>query len=382
MELEGLLQTVVRDGASDLILKIGSFPAMRLLGRVRFIADEKITPQFALGVLQRLLRKEATESLETVGATDVPLELPEIGRFRVNIFRQSGRPSFVFRHVKREIPSFQELHLPVAPLKRLATLRRGLVLSTGVAGSGKSTTMAAMIEHINQTESRHVVTIEDPIEFIFEDRLSVISQREVGVDCPSFASALKHAVRQAPDVIFLGEMRDRETIESGIHAAETGHLVLSTLHTVNAVQTVERMILHFPPHEHALIRQQLSLNLAGVVSLRLVPAENGQGLYPAVELLLATPAVKDILNEGRTRDLPHALAEGDYWGTMTFNQSLRRLVETGNVTVEAALEASDSPEELKLQLRGINPGGKLTNEMPPPSAPRRRETAAARRREY
>jgi len=382
MELDGLLQTVVRDGASDLILKSGSFPAMRLHGRVRFIADERMTPEVTRQALVRLLRADGAAALESQGALDVPFEVPEIGRFRVNIFKQNGRPSFVFRHVRREIPGFQELHLPVSPLKKLSTHRRGLVLSTGVAGSGKSTTMASMIEHINQTESRHIVTIEDPIEFIFEDRLSIISQREVGVDCPDFATALKHAVRQAPDVIFLGEMRDRETIEAGIHAAETGHLVFSTLHTVNAVQTVERMILHFPPHEHPLIRQQLSLNLAGVISQRLVPAENNQGLFPAIELMLATPAVREILNEGRTRDLPHALSEGDYWGTMTFNQSLRRLVETGNISVESALESSDNPDELKLQLRGINPGGKHTMDLPPPPSPRRREATGARPREY
>ncbi len=356
MELEGLLATLVQEGGSDLILKTGGYPAMRARGLVRYIADERVDRVFAETVRTRLLDGNALASLQAKGAADLSFEVKEIGRFRVNAFRQNGEPSFVFRHVNRVIPSFKELHLPVDQLQRLASLQRGLVLATGVAGSGKSTSLAAMIEFVNRTLNRHIVTIEDPIEFVFEDKLSVVNQREIGLDCPDFSIALKHAVRQAPDMILIGEMRDRETIESAIHAAETGHLVLSTLHTVNAVQTVERIILYFPPHEHALIRQQLALNLAGVVSQRLLRTKDGRQVMPAVELMMSSPTVREILIEGRTRELPRALAEGSYYGTMTFNQSLRRLVEAGNVTLDEAIAASDNPDELKMQLRGITPG--------------------------
>ncbi|MCA8972783.1 MAG: PilT/PilU family type 4a pilus ATPase, partial [Planctomycetes bacterium] len=337
IKLEDLLKVMVREGASDLILKTGGLPAIRSGGRVRFISDTPISSEFTKKYVEALVGKARWEDFMHNGSLDRALSIDGIGRFRCNIFRQAGQLALVFRHVKKDIPGFKDLSLPVDPLKRLCELRRGLILATGVAGSGKSTTLASMLNYINANDPRHIITIEDPIEFQYEDKCSIVSQREIGTDAPTFAAALRQALRQAPDVILIGEMRDRETVEAAINAAETGHLVFSTLHTVNAVQTVERIIAFFEPHQHALIRLQLALNLAGVVSLRLIRLLNDSGQLPAVELLVNTPTVRDYLNEGRTRELPKALAEGSYYGTMTFNQSLIRLYEAGNISYEDAL---------------------------------------------
>ncbi|MEQ8763830.1 MAG: PilT/PilU family type 4a pilus ATPase [Planctomycetota bacterium] len=356
MDLKSLLEILVKDGGSDLILKTGGFPAIRACGQIKFIADTRITTEMGREYLQQVLPKNDLQRFRSLGEIDTAFSLPGLARFRLNIFRQSGELGFVFRHIQSDVPSFKDLNLPVAQLKKLCELRRGLVLTTGIAGSGKSTTMAAMVEYMNQTMSRHIVTIEDPIEYIFEDKLSIISQREVGLDSTTFGQALKHCVRQTPDVILIGEMRDQETVEAAIQAAETGHLVLSTLHTVNAVQTVERIMTFFPPHQHDLIRQQLSMNLAGVISLRLIRNKVGEGRIPAVELLLSTPTTREIISEGRTKDLHKALFEGDYYGTMTFNQSLLRLYDRDMVTHEEALASSDNADELRLLMRGIQKG--------------------------
>jgi twitching motility protein PilT len=306
--------------------------------------------------IDEILTERGQEDFKETGATDIALSVPGIGRFRCNAFHQCGELGLVFRAIKTDIPSFKDLNLPVEPLKRLSSLKRGLVLATGVAGSGKSTTLAAMIEYVNRTMNKHIITIEDPIEFRFEDKRSIVNQREVGPDVKNFALALRQAVRQSPDVIFIGEMRDSETVSAAISAAETGHLVFSTLHTVNAVQTVERIITFFPPHQHELVRLQLALNLAGVCSLRLVKNKDGTAMVPAVELLINTPTVRELLEQGQTRSLPKALAEGGYYGTMTFNQSLIRLFQAGNISLEDALVSSDNPDELKMQMRGITMG--------------------------
>ncbi len=356
LAMEGFLRLVVKEQASDLIVKTGAYPAVRINGLVRYISDEAVTKEMSLAFLNKILDEEGLEELAREGAVDKAVDLEDIGRFRCNVFRQQGELGFVFRHIKAEIPGFKDLNLPVEPLKKLASLRRGLVLATGIAGSGKSTTLASMIDYVNKNMHRHIVTIEDPVEFLFQDKRSIVNQREIGRDCPDFHTALRHAVRQSPDIIFIGEMRDRETVSAAISAAETGHLVFSTLHTVNAVQTVERIVTFFPPHQHQLVRLQLSLNLAGVISLRLIRVKNGSGLMPAVELLMNTPTVREILAEGRTRELPKALFEGQYYGTMTFNQSILKLYELGNITFEEAMAASDNPDELKLLMRGITTG--------------------------
>lgn len=355
--LHDFLRLMVKEHASDLILKAGSCPAIRLAGSIRFLGDQPLGQAQIQEWIDTVVDARGREDMLRTGAVDFAVSVAEVGRFRCNVFRQCGENGFVFRRINSEIPSFKDLNLPVQPLKQLASLKRGLVLATGTAGSGKSTTLASMIEYVNRNQQKHIVTIEDPVEFRFEDRFSIVNQREVGHDCESFAAALRQAVRQSPDVILIGEMRDRETVEAAISAAETGHLVFSTLHTVNAVQTVERIISFFPPHQHDLIRSQLALNLAGVVSLRLIKNKEGRSLVPAVELLMNTPTVRDLLESGQTKALPKALAEGAFYGTMTFNQSLIRLFEAGNITLEDALSASDNPEELKMQMRGITQGG-------------------------
>jgi len=350
-------RVMVKERASDLVLREGERPAIRVEGKIRFLSDERVTPEEAESLLAAILSPEEIAQFRVLMEKDVAFVVPGVGRFRANLLVQRKRCGFVFRHVNERVPTIEELNLPVVPVARLARLQRGLVLVTGIAGSGKSTTLAAMVEHMNEHLDRHVVTIEDPIEFVFKDKRCAITQREIGIDTPDYGTALKHVVRQTPDVILLGEMRDRETIESALQAAETGHLVLSTLHTVNAVQTVERIISFFPPHQHATIRLQLSLVLEGVLSQRLLTRRASAGRVPAVEVLLATPSVKEILLEGRTRDLAKVLEEGHaHYGSQTFNQSLRNLVNDGLIEYDEALASADNPDELVLAMRGISKG--------------------------
>jgi twitching motility protein PilT len=359
-KLRDFLRIMVKENASDLVLKANGCPAVRVTGVIRFLGDQQLPAELLRSYVDEILSERGQEDFKTTGAADTALSVPGLGRFRCNAFHQCGELGLVFRAIKSEIPSFKDLNLPVEPLKRLSSLKRGLVLATGIAGSGKSTTLAAMIEYVNRTMNKHIITIEDPIEFRFEDKRSIVNQREVGPDVANFALALRQAVRQSPDVIFIGEMRDSETVSAAISAAETGHLVFSTLHTVNAVQTVERIITFFPPHQHELVRLQLALNLAGVCSLRLVKNKDGTAMVPAVELLINTPTVRELLEQGQTRSLPKALAEGGYYGTMTFNQSLIRLFQAGNISLEDALVSSDNPDELKMQMRGITLGSTQT----------------------
>jgi len=355
-KLRDFLRIMVKENASDLVLKASGCPAVRVAGVIRFLGDQPLPAELVRSYVAEVLGERGEREFAEHGATDTAVALPGVGRFRCNAFHQCGETGLVFRAIKSEIPSFKDLNLPVEPLKRLASLKRGLVLATGIAGSGKSTTLASMLEYINRTMNKHIVTVEDPVEFRFEDKRSIVNQREIGTDVSSFPQALRQSLRQSPDVILIGEMRDAETVSAAISAAETGHLVFSTLHTVNAVQTVERIISFFPPHQHDLARMQLALNLAGVCSLRLVRNKDGTSVVPAVELMINTPTVRDLLEQGQTRMLPKALAEGSYYGTMTFNQSLIRLFQAGNISLEDALAASDNPDDLKMQMRGITAG--------------------------
>ena len=350
---------MVAQVSSDLFLKTGSRPAIRVDGKIRFITDNPLTEDDMWEAYEILLDETCKENFEEYGEADFSLNLPNIGRFRANVFRHMSQHGMVFRHVQSRIPTFKELNLPVKSMEKLANLSRGLVLATGVTGSGKSTCLASALQYINDNLCKHVVTVEDPIEFVFEDKSSLFSQREVGIDTESFSAALKHAMRQSPDVILVGEMRDQETAEAGIMAAETGHLVFSTLHTLNAVQTVERVIMFFPPYQHTMLRQQLALILEGVISIRLLRKKAGKGRVPAIELLLGTPTVKEILAEGRTLELTKALEEGfDYYGTMTFNQSLRILYQNGLISLDDAMGAADNPDELRMQIDGIMKGSR------------------------
>jgi len=355
MELAELLRRMVIERASDLIIKVGTPPCLRIDGRIHFLDMDVVTPQEAREVYE-MIEDTKRDGFFNRRDIDTSFDMSGIGRFRVNIFYQRGQLGFAFRHIESQILDFAELNLPVDVMVRLSSLPRGLVLVTGVTGSGKSTTLAAMIEYINTHFNKHIVTVEDPIEFIHKDKKSVITQREVGSDTEDCHTALRHVVCQSPDVIMIGEMRDRETMEAALSAAETGHLVLSTMHTVNAMQTVERILNFFPPYQHNLIRLQMSLVLEGVISQRLLARRDGKGRVPAVEVMVATPTIKELLLEGRTTELYKSIKEGAYFGCRTFNQSLKELYEKDLITLKDALEAADEPEELKMELKGIIKG--------------------------
>ncbi|MCC7391489.1 PilT/PilU family type 4a pilus ATPase, partial [Candidatus Sumerlaeota bacterium] len=307
-----------------------------------------------------MMNEEQIEKFERVPEMDLALGVRGVGRFRVNLFRQRGSVAMVFRHISTPNFNFEDLHLPPA-VKMLSERVRGLVLVTGTTGSGKSTTLAAMINHINRTRKCHIVTVEDPIEFLHQDREAIVSQREVGFDTKTFSDALRHVLRQAPDVILIGEMRDLETVQTAIAAAETGHLVLSTLHTIDAVQTVERIINFFPAYLHAQIRMEMALGLQGVISQRLLPRKRGLGRVPACEILVGTPLIKKMLHEGKTMELLPAIQEGEHWGMQSFNQALFKLISEDLVTTETAMSYATSPEELKLLVEGITSGTRLTD---------------------
>jgi len=353
--LHRMLSETVEQGASDLFLKSGSPPALRIDGTVTFTEQETVTDAAMERVAELLLPDRMDEFRET-GEVDLAHEVEDVGRFRVNVFRQRGRISAAFRHIPREVPGFEELGLPGEQMRHLASRGRGLVLVTGITGSGKSTTLAAMVDYMNDNFGRHVITIEDPIEFTHPDRTCMVEQREVGADTTSFPRALKHVVRQSPDVILIGEMRDRETIDTALNAAEIGHLVLSTLHTASAMQTLERIVSYFPPHQHELVRMQLANTMQGIISQQLLTRADGRGRVPAVEVMMRAPTVCEHIQEGRTEDLPRAMEEDTYYGSCTYPQALEKLYREGTVTLEEALSAASRPRELKNKIQGLEMG--------------------------
>lgn len=359
MDIHELLRSMVAEGASDLFIKVGTAPGMRVHGKVRLLEGEQITAEMSQTFYEKIADARVRRIFEADGEVDTAFSIPGIGRFRTNIFRQQNVVGLVFRHVKSKIPTLEDLALPVNQMRKIAALPRGLVLVTGITGSGKSSTLAAMVQYINTTMRKHVVTVEDPIEYLFVDERSIIDQREIGIDTKSFVSALKHVVRQNPDIILLGEVRDKESLDAAVNAAETGHLVLTTLHTLTAMQTVERILNFYPPHQQEFIREQLALVLEAVISQRLVPKKSGDGRVPAVELMIATPSVRELLHEGKIRDLYKAIKEGGYFGCQTFNQALKVLLQQDLITVDDALANANNPDELKLEIRGIQKGSKV-----------------------
>jgi len=282
-------------------------------------------------------------------------ERPGVGRFRANVLWQKGTIALVIRRIHHAIPTLEELSLPHDVLVRLLKAQHGLVLVTGSTGSGKSTTVASMLEHINRTTPKHIVTLEDPIEFHFMEDQAIINQREVGVDTRSFSEGLRNVLRQSPDVLFVSDIRDRETMESCLLAAEAGQLVLSCVHTTNTLTTIERLVAFFPSHQHHLIRLRLSLVLRGILSLRLLMRADGAGRIPACEILMATPRVRELVREGQTDQLPMTLHDGALFGMQTFTQALYQRYRQGEVDLEEALRHADSPEELQLAVREIRP---------------------------
>jgi twitching motility protein PilT len=354
-EFHGWLTDLARSDGSDLHLKVGTPPKVRLTGELLPLERPPLSNEETLEIALAIIPPERRQRFEGAGEVDFAYSLRNVGRFRVNVFRQRGSVSAVFRKLRFGGPTFEEMHLPDT-IRTLSEEQRGLVLVTGPTGSGKTTTLAAMIEHLNHIRQCHIVTIEDPIEVLFRDDVASINQREVGNDTESFLSALRAALRQDPDVILSGEMRDTETVRAALQAAETGHLVLSTLHTVNATETVNRVVDFFPPYQQGQIRLTLAGALKGIVCQRLVPTIDA-GLLPCHEILVNTGRVSErIADPDKTAEIHEVIAEGDYYGMLTFDQSLLQLVRSGSVSVEAALAASTNPHDflLHLQQAGIS----------------------------
>ena len=352
-----LLQEMVERNSSDLFVKAMVPPSIRVDGLIHGLDSPPLVPDMVEEMAREIMDMQQNEVFEKDFEMDMSVGIEGLGRFRVNIFRQRGTVGMVFRHIPFIDFDFEELNLPPA-VQSLSERRRGLVLVTGTTGSGKSTSLSAMIDHINDVRHCHIMTIEDPIEFLHSDKNSIVCQREVGIDTHSFSAGLKRVLRQSPDVILIGEMRDLETIQTAIAAAETGHLVFSTLHTTDAVQTVERVINYFPGYLQHQIRMELALTLQGIISQRLLPMASGQGRVPATEILIVTPSIKKLLYEGKTLELKNYVADGGHVGMMTFDQSLLMLYNSGKITIEEAMAHATSPDEFKLAAQGISTGVK------------------------
>jgi twitching motility protein PilT len=352
MELNLLLKKMVQCGASDLHVRSDGPAYLRINGNINMLGSSVMPSQevetLVFSSMSQRVRNIFNERFEA----DFSVDGGELGRFRFNVFRQRGKVCFSVRHIPSRIPTFEELRLPADPLKKLTATERGLVLVTGITGSGKSSTLAAMIEHINQTMEGHIITIEDPVEFVYKDKKSIISQREVGSDTPSFLEALRAAMRQDPDVIMVGEMRDLETTRAAITAAETGHLVFGTVHTINAVQTISRVVDLFPPHQQTQVRMQLSDTLKGVISQRLLPCIKGSRI-PAVEVLVVTAHVKKMIEENNLVGIAQAIQKGAFYGMQSFNQSLVKLHREGLVKLEDIVATATNPDDVLLAVRGI-----------------------------
>jgi twitching motility protein PilT len=349
-DLEAALRRVIETGGSDLHLKVPSPPLIRIHGRLQPIPDaDRLMPQDTEEVLRTMVTEEKKlEDFERERELDFSFGLQGAGRFRVNAFHQRGSVSFVFRAIPSDIKTVEELNLP-SVINDLADEERGIILVTGTTGSGKSTTLAAMIDRMNTHHAKHIVTIEDPIEFLHRDKMSIINQREVGQDTLSFKSALKRVLRQDPDVILVGEMRDEETVRTALSAAETGHLVLSTLHTVDAPESINRIIDFFEPHMQPQARAMLAGTLKGVISQRLARTADAKGRVAVCEVLRTTARIKDmIMDPDMTGQIPAAIAEGAYYGMQTFDQALLGHLQAGRIDMDEALNMATSPHDFKL----------------------------------
>jgi len=349
MDIKGLLKGMVEKEASDLYLTMDIPPTYRLHGSTQSTDDPPFTNEQLENLAIALMRGQQRGEFEEKMEMNLALYYKDLGRFRVNIFRQRGNVGLVFRHIKTIIATIDELDLPPI-VKDISMSKRGLVLVVGATGSGKSTTLAAMVDHRNKNQAGHIVTVEDPIEFVHEHKKSIITQREVGFDTHTFQAALKNALRQAPDVILIGEVRDIETMEAAITFAETGHLCLATLHSNNANQAIERIMNFFPVERHAQIYLQLSLNLRSILSQRLVPSLDGRRV-PALEILIDTPRVKDLVKKAEVDTLKEAMEQGVQEGCQTFDYVLFKLYKEGKVSLEQALINADSANNLRLKIK-------------------------------
>jgi twitching motility protein PilT len=366
-----ILNDAVRRGASDILLKVGNSPLARVDGELAPLYPRAalLLPPDTERMARQIMPEYRIKEFENEQEADFAYAIPGLGRFRVNAFRQRGSVSIVLRSIPIEAPTFSQLDLPDV-VRELAEEERGIVLVTGTTGSGKSTTLAAMVRHINATMAKHIVTIEDPIEYLYRDERSAIDQREVGADTASFKRALRRVLRQDPDVILIGEMRDEETVQTALSAAETGHLVFSTLHTADAAETVNRILEFYEPHEQMQARSMIASVLKGVISQRLVPSANGEGRTAILEVLRSTGRVHDAIKDGDVSTLPDIIAEGSFYGMQSFDQALYQAVTDGRITMDTALGYATRPHDFKLLVQGEGRVGTTmedVEQLPPPA---------------
>lgn len=353
MKIKDLLKEMIDRNASDLFCRPEALPHLRSDGKIVPLGSKELTVEDVIVLVEELTSPKQRENFKSNLDIDFALYSEEFNRrFRVSIFMQRNWPSIAIRNVNNKVAGFEELGLPAEVLKKLAMETRGLVLLTGSMGSGKSTTIASMIDHINNTISKHIVTIDEPIEFTFKDKKSFINQRDLGIDVLSYPAALRSLTLQSPDVLSIANIRDYETMSAAMTVAETGILVLSTLHTINTSQAIERIINFFPPYQHQEVALRLSYLLKGIIALRLVPLKDGSGRVPAYEVMLLTPTMARLIRERNTLDMLQFIEEGEVFGMQSFNQSLIKLVRENKITEEAAIDASDNKEEFVLALRG------------------------------
>jgi len=364
-KLVDILSFAVKNKASDIHFKVCLSPIFRINGRlIPLKGTSQLTPEFIADLALEILSDSQKERFQETMDLDLSFGIDGVGRFRVNLFQQRETIGMVCRVIPTEIKGMETLFLPKV-IEKIAQEKRGMVLVTGSTGSGKSTTIASILEHINTTRSCHIVTIEDPIEFILSDKKGIINQREVGVDTVSFASALRASLRQDPDIVFIGELRDLETIETAMLAADTGHLVVSTVHTIDAAETLNRLVNVFPPHHQNNIRLHLSNLVRGIISQRLLPRSDGKGRVPAVEVLVATPYLKELLTDDkRLKEIPEALEKGHTtYGTQSFDQSLMLLYKNNLITYDEAIRNASNPDDFALKASGISSGSNLWDAM-------------------
>lgn len=355
IKLDKILRTALKSGASDIHLRAGMRPVFRVEGDLLPLkGTARLTPEHTEKMAKIIASEEEFAEFQETGDLDISYALEASGRFRVNLFLQRGSIGLVLRVIPFSVPPMSELDLPNV-VNDIAEKRRGLILVTGATGSGKSTTMASMLSHINNTRTEHIVTVEDPIEYLLDDKKSIISQREIGTDTSSFATAVRAALRQDPDVMMIGELRDYETMEIALTAAETGHLVLSTLHTTEAAEAVNRLVTAFPSHLRDQARKQFATLFQGVIAQRLIPRADGNGRIPATEVMIGTSRIRELIEkEAGTKKLTDEISEGrDRYGMHTFDQSLMDLVNQDLISYEAALKHASNPEDFKLRASGV-----------------------------
>jgi twitching motility protein PilT len=355
MNLKQMLVEMLNRQASDLHIRVGVRPHLRVNGKLEQIATDPVTIDLMDQIVSQILNEKQRERFYRKNEMDLALSVAKLGRFRINLYRQRGTVSIAIRAVNTLVPSFEELNLPDT-IRKLAQTQRGLIIITGTTGSGKSTTLAALIEEMNSNRTDNILTIEDPIEYIYRDKKSIISQREVGGDTETFASALRHAFRQDPDVILIGEIRDLETMSIALTAADTGHLVLTTLHTLNVVETITRIISFFPPHQHQQIRLLLAGTLKAIVCQRLLTRADMPGRVPALEIMIASGAIKEcIMDPNKTVDIPDLMEQGVVqYGMQTFDQSIMKLYKQGLISFEEAMDYASNPDDFDLRVKGIS----------------------------